>query len=117
MFAAVFRVILLIVLIVFAITVEIAYNYYVFFENDGNHTSAPLDVIGFGFLSAAVGAGISAYKCSGGIACRLWAVASVVTALTAANILLFSWLHVMMFYETWVKGMPERPAWSLPAER
>lgn len=117
MLAGVFRVILPIVLITLAITVATTYNYYVFFENDGNHTSMPVEAIGVGFLCAAVGVAISAYMCSGRVACRLWAALSVVTALTAANMLLFSWLHVMMSYEMWVKGMPERPAWSLPVQR
>ena len=90
----------------------ILFNGYVFLDNETNHTSAPLEAGTIIFVLIAVAAGIAVLN-TRGVPRRLWLAALALAVLAAANIAVFGALHVMIPYETWVHGQPDRPEWSI----
>jgi hypothetical protein len=90
----------------------VLFNGYVFFENYENHTGAPLEATAIVFVLIAAASGLASRK-SSGFARYLWLAAAAFAVLAAANIAALDGLHVMMSYETWVHGQPERPGWSI----
>jgi hypothetical protein len=101
------------IIVIVTVVFIVLFNDYVFFDNETNHTAAPLEIGAMVFVLAAIAAAVAALK-TRDLARRFWVAALALSAVAAANIVVFDLLHIMMSYETWVHGQPERPEWSMP---
>jgi hypothetical protein len=88
------------------------FNRYVFFEIKTNHTGAPIESAGPVCALMALAALPGAVR-TRNLGRRLLAAALALSALAAANIVLFDRLHIMSPCGTWVRGQPERPECSI----
>lgn len=109
------RIIIPSLFIAVALFVIARFNYYVFVENDSNHTAFPVMILALSLAALAIISMFASRRTHSDLARSLWLVLAVLAILAAANVVAFNMLHIMMEHDPWTKsGMPERPAWSLP---
>lgn len=85
------------------------FNYYVFCDNDTNHTGGSPYILFIVFVPAAF-ASLLMLKRHG----KKWLMPLVLAMSGLLNVTVLDTLHIMESYSSWIHaGMPERPAWSL----